>query len=509
MNYLVASLALLFGCIMALWHPKKALGLAVFFLPWWGLNVEIGLGFTPYLALWIPLGFATLLHYKNRSAERSLFGLLFICWSLGISLVQIPFLPEVQAAGGPFRQGAARTVSSMIMLLFTVVPVLVIPKLAKTAEDISRLAEIYVFSMIVLCVFAWFQIVVFKLTGVDPLPIGMLKVWAGAETASHVMVEFSAINTYGDQAFFRPSSFGGEPKDLAMSILYALVLVQIGLAYNRDKRYRKLKAKLIWIFLFVTIAVTQSSTAYILFVTISLAIFLFNLVHSKYVKPGRAYLLVQGCLVIGLAVLTVAVYSIGKYDKDDADIMGILYERTFGRFESTETYQVRYFQEDMDEPIISFLLDNPFYAVIGVGLGNAHLYSYPYTTWIDPALTGIYCHVAKRGYLRLVSECGLIGLSLFLLWFFHYVSKLKRSLPYLSDKYRHFVTRIIVASYATMLMFLASAQVTEQLFAALGVAIASCSLIRCTRKEEYDMNSFPLPLTPKSISTYDPKFGLY
>jgi uncharacterized membrane protein YidH (DUF202 family) len=72
--------------------------------------------------------------------------------------------------------------------------------------------------------------------------------------------------------------------------------------------------------------------------------------------------------------------------------------------------------EDWNEVVLAWLRAHPTYGVLGVGLGNVHLYAAEY---IPPAYSYMYDNVfvAKSGLLRLISEIGIVGL-VFALWMY-------------------------------------------------------------------------------------------
>lgn len=72
--------------------------------------------------------------------------------------------------------------------------------------------------------------------------------------------------------------------------------------------------------------------------------------------------------------------------------------------------------EDFDRAVLGFLQEEPGYLLTGVGLGNAHLYANEYLPTFAIPYAADTAFVAKSGYLRLISEVGLVGLALFLLW---------------------------------------------------------------------------------------------
>jgi hypothetical protein len=149
--------------------------------------------------------------------------------------------------------------------------------------------------------------------------------------------------------------------------------------------------------------------------------------------------------------------------------LGLLYDRTFARFEDQNERKAQYYHEDYDTPIISFLIENPEAAFTGVGLGHAHLYAAPYQQWEE-----VYAYVAYRGYLRWVSETGLIGLTLFLLFYWNRARALKRRLGFMTPHDKIIAENLILGSHVLICIFMVSApgNLRQIIFLCIGMMTA-------------------------------------
>ena len=86
----------------------------------------------------------------------------------------------------------------------------------------------------------------------------------------------------------------------------------------------------------------------------------------------------------------------------------------------------RGFIADFDKPVLDFLLNNKDRIWFGVGLGNIHLYASDYLTPYFRDFAANTAFVADSGWLRLISETGVIGLVLLLWWFLNIWVNLKK-----------------------------------------------------------------------------------
>jgi hypothetical protein len=129
--------------------------------------------------------------------------------------------------------------------------------------------------------------------------------------------------------------------------------------------------------------------------------------------------------------------------------------------------------EDFDVGVARFLFQHPEHLVFGIGLGNAHLYANEFLTRTAREYADRTAFVAKIGLLKLLSELGVAGVLLFLLW----VSSLRKGLTryrdtlasgeVTADRGRAEVEVFVVVA-ATL--FLARTDLLEHVFLSLGLA---------------------------------------
>jgi hypothetical protein len=391
--------------VLAAANPRAALLVSVFFMPWNGLDIDIGLRITVYQLSLAGLVLVTLVRLTQPGlrpvaiAAWPLFA-AFLLYAVIWSLLQLGIFPQLRITTEGLRGPNVRAVIQILLFLFSVSPVVLYPMLIRDSDDVLRIGRVYLAGVVVMSLIGWLQLVGWYATGNNPLPIGAFGNalgggYAEARSGSYVL---DALNIY------RMNSFAGEPRDLGIAIVVALIAIQsVALVARRPATGKLL---LLWVFLFLTLLSTVSTSGIGLWViaspTLVPACWLFGV---KIARSGRQLLGVLALLVLPLVVI------VGALQASGIPVIDIIANRTIERVNSDGAL------EDFDKTIISWLETAPQAAIAGVGLGNAHLYATPF---LDP-LFALYAEgnvfVAKTQYLRFISEIGIIGLSLFLGWY--------------------------------------------------------------------------------------------
>lgn len=453
-------------CIAGLvtWNaPRRALMLAVVFIPWAGLDVDIGLRVTAYLVfsslLFVLVLIRLTMSERKVSVDGSL-GLLgyVIGYAIFWSLIQIPFLPETEVAGGSLRGPEARATVQIIVFLIALSPILVIPLLVRTLGEIDRLGRLYIVSVLVLAAIGWVQLLVWIGTGRDPLPVGFFnEMIGGVGTTRSGAFDFQGSRVY------RMSSLGGEPKDLGSSLAVALLLVQARLGASASVR------KWVWPFLFVSMIATYSTTAYLGWVGASIV----QLGIGRKLRFGRPMLLRRprrGPTIGALVVLVALGMLVGP--ASETTIGKLIESRTTARLVESESGAL----EDFNVAVLGFLSEHPFAAAMGMGLGNIHLYADPYLPdYAMPYASGT-SFVAKSGGLRWVSEIGLISLAIFLYWVFVTTRATVSALRCLQCE--AFARVLAITCVPVLALWMVAGQVAPQLFVLLGCLVGARALAR-------------------------------
>lgn len=458
--FVLMSLAV--STFLALNRPKTALLTAVFFVPWAGLDVDVGLRVTAYLVFITPVFLIVLVRLAGAPGSSISFTQLrilgfVVIYAIAWTLSQAPFLPEASIAGGWLRQPVTRSLIQIIMFLITLSPLLVVPMLIRSAPDLIRLGKIYLVSVTILAAIGWLQLAVWVATGSDPFPVGFFDNLLGGSASNR-----SGAFVSDGIVIYRMSSFGGEPKGLGASLAVALLLLQTAVPIKASFK------QLIWYFLFVSMIATFSTMAILGWLAAtSVQFFITSDLRFKFKKIRLRRSGLVAVLIGALVASMIALSSMG-------DQLGRIIEtRTVDRVTTGD----RAYLEEFNVAITDFLLDQPLFLVTGVGLGNAHLYANDYlpieTQWYAAGTP----FVAKSLALKFASELGLVVLLVFSYWVISSLRKAascRRRVNGLED-----VTGSIAKFGLPLFAFaLVSVYVTPHLFMALGCALAIVAIAR-------------------------------
>ncbi len=406
---------------VAIANARVALLVTIFLVPWSGLDVDVGLRITAYqvsLAALLAVTFVRLTQpglAPQRIAAGTLFA-TFLLYAVVWSLLQIGFLPQVEVITIGLRGPLVRAFIQILLFIFAITPVVLIPMYSRDRDDILVMGRLYLMSVVVLTLIGWLQLAGWYATGSNPLPIGALgnalgSLYYEARSGSFAL---DALNIY------RMNSFAGEPRDLGIDIILAMILVQ---AYALTVvRPRTWAVALLWLFLFISMLATFSTSAIGLLIIASAALLPACWTFRVKIQRRTSSLFgVAAAFIVPMLLLVVGLEAYG------IPVINILSERTVERLSSDGAI------EDFDLAILGYLNAAPGSAVTGVGLGNIHLYATPY---LDP-LFALYAEgnvfVAKTQYLRFISEIGVIGLALFLGWYLQLTILARRAIAGLPE----------------------------------------------------------------------------
>lgn len=445
--------------LLATLNPRVALLVSAFFMPWNGLDIDIGLRITVYQLSVAAIALVMLVRLTQPGLKppQMAAGRLFAAFALYAviwSLLQVGFIPHIRIITEGLRGPTVRAVIQIMLFIFAISPVFLVPLILKNRDDILRMGRLYIAGAVVLSVIGWGQLLLWYATGNNPLPIGAFgnALGGGYSEARSGSFALDALNIY------RMNSLAGEPRDLGIAVIVAMLAIQgHALTAPRPAAARLLA---VWGFLFFTMLATLSTSAIGLWIIASLALlpacWLFGV---GVARSGRQLASVALGLVIPLLVLIAGLEASG------IPIVDILAERTIERLGSDGAL------EDFDLAIISYLQTAPASALSGVGLGNVHLYATPF---LDP-LFALYAEgnvfVAKTQYLRFISEIGVIGLALFLGWYLWLTIAASRFVPPRSD-----FAAIIPAASGILLVAMGSIQAITMSYALAGAMAALCAI---------------------------------
>jgi hypothetical protein len=401
--------------VLSLRKPWWGIILCVGLLPWAGIEVDPGVRLTAYrLALFGWLGALAVrgLSRMGRWSEPagggrlSLWGIAFLAYATAWTLVQLPFIPATDVGGSVFRAvPQLRSLGQIVWYLLRFAPLLVLPAVLSRMEQGMAVARVYLASLAVLALVGFAQIAVWSATGVDIAPIGAVaEVLGGSSDVRH-----GYFLAFG-RRWLRMSSFGGEPKGLGQSLAVGLLLLQAG-SLLKTKSLERITG--LWVLFFLAMVATASTSA--LYVWSGGTIVLVG--YLAVSRPaGRASVPLYALALVGFCTLVVT---------GAASAAGIT-PTEFGDVLAARTVERRLIP-DFDLAVWGFLLDHPAWGIVGVGLGNIHAYASDYIPEFARRYMENSIFVAKSGYLRILSEVGLVGLLLFLIWMWRELTAFRRS----------------------------------------------------------------------------------
>jgi len=421
----------------------------VFFFPFKALFANLFLMMWYYQMLIFVVLIQMLLFKKWKNIKLNTWLIVFILYTVTSTvIISNFFIPNwIDNEFGGFFRTNGRYISTLIKIaIFQVSIIVVFHNMIKSHEKIKRLIQIYLNALVVLCVIGIIQFLFYAATGVDIYPI---DVKADGTARSGVTDLLSSA-----LPFVRISAIGGEPKGLAASLSIGIVILILGkkFGYNLIKKQKSVLA-----LFFVIWFLTLSSGGYMLIALFGVLLFLLNVIK----KEIRIKVNWKSSLFAFLLLATVVRFSGALYNVLDARILG--------RIDSLAS-------EEADGIIKLFLEDQPKWIIFGSGSGNIHNLAAPYMPEKYKHYLVDNIFVSRYGYLRIISENGLVGFFLFLLFIFTIVYKTNR----LSKNNRIDMFWLYLTLTAVLFYMFRAGYVVNEMYFILGLALAYYTL----RKEE-------------------------
>ena len=436
---IVYLIFILIGFIYIFRRDNRYLNLAkvyVFSLPFFGLMYDVGISLT-IDRFWAVVMLLVLLFNKNSfKIDKSLeYFLFFIFYAFSITIILSQNLPDTVNIFPPAR-GKYRYIFQIIMWGIQFIPVFYFVKHIKNIEDIKQLLKTLIFSCVILSLIGIFQYLFYKRFGYDIIPIGFLQ---GEERSG--MFDYLGMN------IFRVSSLGGEPKHFAYTLSIVLPLMIF------SKYFKLINIRyyfLISVIMLVSLFLTFSTQGYFLFL---LNIFI-GLIFIIFYKGIKIKFIIYSSLFFAFIII---------FFKLNPFILDLIKLRTIERLTDPSAIVASSFVEDWNEAVIGFLNNYPHWSVTGVGLGNIHLYAQEYIPYYaDYMYNNVF--VAKSGFLRLLSETGIIGLFIFVI---SYIRPLIGIFKH--SKNNTFFLLLIISSIYVFLDFLISQDGPAYIFFIMGI----------------------------------------
>jgi hypothetical protein len=369
----------------------------VFFAGWYSIFIDVGLAITIYrliviiFLLCLPL-YLSLRRTAIKFPAGTKYLIIFIWYAVIVTVIARLLSPEIYIES--FTRGGGRWFFQIIMLLIDITPVFLPLLFFRKVEDVKTTAKVFIASTTVLCILGWAKSLAYYLYRINIFPIFREGLLGGDK-------QDVAISMFGT-IFHRMHSLGGEPKDFAVTVAIAIILLIIlRIAVPKGSRFRIFLIGFFLISLFMSLA---TSGFFVLAMGLVLLVILTPFIRGlrfNFTFKSIAIAALAGIIFFGVMVSI----SISKGTLSLDVVKKVFVARTIERSPI----------EVFDSATLKFLSVYPQYGLFGVGMGNIHLYAadYLWPDWADYKAV----FVPNSGYLEIISELGVIGFLLFLFVF--------------------------------------------------------------------------------------------
>ena len=421
-------LILAFVAFMGLTRRMRFIEIIVFLVPFRTIALNIGLSFTAAEVLTI-FGVGVLFLVRKPEKIRLVGGVLpylFYCVisTVFLSLFVVDAIPV--KSGNVLREEGRFLVQIVLNILPVYGLLFLIVNHIRNRTELIRAFKAFVLGITILVGLGLVQFLLFKVAGIDMFPLGSYS------SIGRTSV-YNTIEQLG--GWIRICSLAGEPKGLgAITAVGAAVLILAGKFLPETFSSYRIKA---WIFAGVLI-LTLSTGGILLGGLLALTAFSFRYLFSRYNwNLFRASVLLPFFFI---SVIFARAYSI---------VFNLVQYRIIQRIVGENEYTGGGI-EDFDQTIMAFLNDNPWWIITGSGWGNIHNLSQAYI----PPHFAYYMQdtifVAKSGYLKIISENGLIGFLLLL--FFEGVTLLQLYKRFNRGRIYKFFFAVVVVSWVAFMI---------------------------------------------------------
>lgn len=393
-RYAIILLLIGFFVLQIVRQKVNLLQMYAFFIPYFGIDFDIGVRFTlSQLLLLIING----VFFVNISVNINLFErkgfnkyvFLFLFYAFLSTILISTFIMEYISTSNPgFLRNEGRYISQIInySILFSVI--YIIHHGIKNLESILKIVKYFILGIIILGVLGFLQQLFFIFFNLDilPLPLGV----DGVRVAG-------TFDYFGIQ-MIRICSLAGEPKSLGMFLAIGIVIVRLLTSFKiKLFKFQTVIVYLLLSLLFLTLSTSGFLLLAILWVASEL------ILRFSGILPRISIL----SLILGFLFISALIYLAEP-------IENVINDRVFERDLTNE---------DFDAVVKSFLIDNPHWLIFGSGIGNIHNLASPYIPDQLYYFMQENIFVAKSGYLRIISETGLVGFLLFIIFNLSIISK--------------------------------------------------------------------------------------
>lgn len=395
----IITFSLVFTLIFLLKKKKIDLfGIYIFLIPYQLIKSDIGLTLYGFQLSILLIIFITVLksiydRKVNILGFKNFYLILFLFTAIILTTL-VPLFNETNIQSSSFFRGEGRFISQIIVFLLSFLAIPLAINYIKNLDDVYKYIKVFVFSLICLLLLGWLQWFTYNITGIDLFPLG--QYFDGSSK--------SGLYDFGGERLFRMSSLGGEPKTLSVSLVIGFFTIHI--FNNFNIKFTKYDYFLKYLML-ITSFTTLSTSGIVLFIILGVSYILL----SKFLR------------------LKSEISNIKKFIYSSFTILGIflilyLYADTLLKLFELRVLDRNIKGEDFDFVVQQFLISNPIYIFFGSGLGNIHNIAYPFIPFEYKIYMDNTIFTAKSGYLKIISEIGLLGFSLFLLFNYTLIKQL-------------------------------------------------------------------------------------
>ena len=358
-----------------------------FFIPFYGIDYDVGVRYTISQLILLILNVLFFISIFSKTDFIKLKGLntsiiLFLLYAFVSSFLLSTFLIEfIPTKNSGFLRNEGRYISQIInySLLFSIFYIIYYN--INTKKEVIILLKYFLFGIITISSIGILQEIIYITIGIDITPL----------YREDYSIRNAAIFNYFGLPLIRINSLAGEPKSLGMFASIGIIILKVLRTLNIKLFNNQFNYSVLF---FITLILTLSSSGFLLlallWVLSEIILRYFKMIPSITIGKFFSWIL-TGIFII--------VFS------DSLD--NIINDRI------TEREKI----EDFDAVIIESLKYNPKYLVFGSGLGNIHNIAYKYTGQFENLnFMEDNIFVAKSGYLRIISETGIIGFFLFLIF---------------------------------------------------------------------------------------------
>ncbi|MCX7953788.1 MAG: O-antigen ligase family protein [Bacteroidales bacterium] len=356
-----------------------------FLIPFYGINYDIGVRVTLSQLFLFLLNLHVLLFFIIKPNKELFKGLnftvgLFLFYAFFSAFLLSTFAIEfIQTKHESFLRNEGRYISQIINWSNAFGIFIVAYNSLKNAAEVIDVLKYLFYGILTVSFIGFIQEVLFITLGVDILPL-----------VTEDGPKFTAVFSDFGIPMIRICSLAGEPKSLGMFALIGIILLKIGNNLNVIFfKYYYFALILLLIVLILSLSTSAFLSLPLLWFLAEVMLRYFNILPKITIGKLFSWVLI--------------IFFIFKFYEPLSNLIG---SRVIERDKL----------EDWDAVVLAALKDNPIYLIFGTGMGNIHNIAAPYAE-----IMGFYylegsVFVGKSGYLRILSETGIFGFILFLLF---------------------------------------------------------------------------------------------